>query len=230
MSSGRTARAFVLAWMTGAALAAQGGFAPARFRDGSVPGVPATPTGGGEVLLELAVNSAGRVTAVRPLRVTPPFTDAVSAVARGWRFDPAARSAGAAGQNGRQPVDTRVLVAAVYRPPALAGPVLATAPQDVARPSPEVPYPLGMSVPAFPPNALSAGTVLVEAQVDARGTVASARTVFDTPPFGDAALDATERWRFQPARREGTPVATFVYILFGFPVPVTVPGAPTPGR
>ena len=60
-------------------LAAQGGFVPALYRDGALPQIPIQAIGGGEAFLELTANSSGVVSAVRSLRATPPFTDAMSA-------------------------------------------------------------------------------------------------------------------------------------------------------
>ena len=71
------------------ALTAQGGFVPAQYREGALPPIPIQALGGGEAFLELTVTSRGVVRAVRTLRATPPFTEAMSAAARRWQFRPA---------------------------------------------------------------------------------------------------------------------------------------------
>ena len=59
------------------ALAAPGRFVPARYRSGTLPQIPRANSGG-EAFLELTVSSSSGVRAVRKLRATPPFTDAMS--------------------------------------------------------------------------------------------------------------------------------------------------------
>jgi len=56
-----------------AALTAAPAFRPARYLDGTLPALPPTTVvGGGEVLLEMDVTSAGSVRGVRTLRTTRP--------------------------------------------------------------------------------------------------------------------------------------------------------------
>src|SRR4029077_17915439 len=68
---------------------AQPSFSPARLQTGSVPPLPALAVGGGQVLLELSVGADGRVTDVKPLRTTPPFSEMLTQAVRDWRFSPA---------------------------------------------------------------------------------------------------------------------------------------------
>ena len=64
--------ALMLACALGIVVSTQEVFSPARYRAGAAPGLPTMVVGGGQVILELAVNRDGRVTAVTPLRTTPP--------------------------------------------------------------------------------------------------------------------------------------------------------------
>ena len=48
-------------------------FVPAQYRAGTLPVLPTTAVGGGEVLLDAAVDVRGNVTGVTPQRATPPF-------------------------------------------------------------------------------------------------------------------------------------------------------------
>lgn len=72
--------------------------------------------------------------------------------------------------------------------------------------------PGGQVPPSYPRAARSlrlSGTVRVEAQVDASGTVTSVRILGTNRPgvgFEDAARKAVERWRFVPATRGSVPV------------------------
>ena len=194
------------------------GYSPARYQSGPLPTLPATAVGGGEVLLEITVAPSGQVTAVTPLRATPPFTELVVAAVRGWRFAPATQSAPAS----PRAVESTVLVAGVFRPPALTGPTLGTSPKDLAAPSMLTPFPLKLVMPPFPPMASASGVVLVEGNVDASGNVTATTVIRSAPPFDGAAQAALRQWRFRPARAGDTPRATRVYALFGFPVPVGI--------
>ena len=62
------------------------GFVPARLASGSVPErQPVQAVGGGEVLLELAVDDDGAVVRVATLRDTPPFTELLRAAVASLR-------------------------------------------------------------------------------------------------------------------------------------------------
>jgi TonB family protein len=207
------------------AVSAQQLFWPAQYRGGPIPQLPKTAVGGGEVILELTVDAAGRVTAVAPLRTTPPFADSLAEAARAWQFTPAEELA--ASDTGRAEstplraaVASKVLVAGVYRPPALNTPTLGEAPRDVAPASDDVPLPVSIVAPPYPPTALNGGVVLLEAQIGADGAVTSATVVRSAPPFDAAAHAALLQWRFRPARWRGRAVASIAYAIFGFAVPI----------
>jgi TonB family protein len=213
----------VLAVALSVCVSTQAGYAPARYRGGAVPSIPvgSTAVGGGEVLLELDVSREGRVARVRTLRTTPSFTEQMMEAVRSWRFNPAdvPVDPGSPNRRDRRPVDSKVLLAGVFRPPALLGPTLGEPIENVAGASAEVALPTETVMPPLPPTAFSAGVVLVEVQLDATGAVAAASVVSSAPAFDSAALDAARQWKFRPARRSGAPVPAFVYIMFGFAVP-----------
>jgi len=209
------------------ALAAQSGFVPARYRDGALPPIPIRAIGGGEAFLELTVSSSGVVSAVRTLRATPLFTEAMSHTVRGWQFHPAeGEIEPEPGQpvdpKPRRPVESKVLVVGIFRPPTLNTPTLGEPPKDVASPSIETPFPLATVLPLYPPLARENGIVLVEVRVDAGGGVADAQVIRSAPPFDEPARDAARRWTFRPARVQGTSVVGLAYIVFAFRQPITV--------
>lgn len=222
----RRGRAVLLACMLAMAASVEDAFSPARFRTGDVPPLPALAVGGGEVFVELAVSREGQVTAVTPLRRTPPFTDAVLTAVRAWEFSPArqnvAQPEARAKARARPPAESKVLVGGIFRPPALYGPTLGHTPEDVGTASVETPFPLTTSIPPYPPTAYGGGIVLLELLVDRSGSVAGVRVVRSAAPFDGAAADTVRGWKFRPARVRGEPVATFAYIMFGFPVPVGI--------
>src|SRR5689334_1774169 len=176
----------------GLAAFAQTAFIPARYIEGSLPQIPFQATGGGEVVLEVALGAGGAVTGIRPLRTTPPYTDTVIQALRSWKFSPAVE--------GGVRAESHVLVAGEFRPPTINTPTLGEAPRDVAAPSEDIPFPSAAVQPAYPPLARDSGVVLVEARIDASGNVVAATAIRSRPPFDAPAIDALRRWKFTPAR------------------------------
>ena len=202
-----------------------GSFTPARYRSGPAPPTAVRAVTGGEVLVELDVDDRGSVASTSPLRVTPPFTDDVMAAVRAWTFTPATQkvkpdtreSADAA----VTPLRSKVLVAAIFRPPTIDTPTLGEPPKNVAVPSTEVAFPISIVPPAYPPNVLFDGTVLLECRVGADGRLRDVTVLQSAGPFDRPAIEAVRRWTFRPAAREGQPVDAFVYASLAFRQPVT---------
>ena len=200
---------------------AQADIEPARFVGGGIPTVPVLMTAGADVIVSAAVSDAGSVTAVDVLRATPPFTDAVVQAVKTWRFTPALDS-------DRKPMNSRVFIEAIARPPSLNTPTIGTPPKDVAPPDPRVPYPAQSQTPLYPVNARTEGTVVVEARVDASGHVVAATAVRSSPPFDTPALDAAQSWTFRPAQGPGAPSSTYAYLIFVFRQPIVGPTSGSP--
>src|SRR5215510_10860499 len=197
----------------GVALSAQESFVPAQLQSGSAPALPVLAVGGGQVLLELTVDPDGRVSDVKPLRTTPPFTEMMMEAVREWCFRPA--------QDARTAVGSKVLVAGVFRPPALNMPTLGEPPKEGAPASAETAFPLTTIQPAFPPLANRGGVVVIEARVDRVGGLADMKVLHSTPPFDDAARSALANWVFRPARVNGADASSYVYVVLGFATPVS---------
>jgi len=200
---------------------AQADIEPARFTGGAIPTVPVLMTAGADVIVSAAVSAAGGVTSVDVLRTTPPFTDAVVHAVQGWGFTPALDS-------DRKPMNTRVLVEAIARPPSLTTPTIGTPPKDISA-DPRVPFPAQTQIPLYPVNAHVEGTVVVETRVDATGHVVGVTVVRSSPPFDTPALDAARTWTFRPAQGPGAPASTYAYLIFVFRQPIVGPTAPLGG-
>ncbi len=219
-------------------LAGQERWIPARLESGAAPPSPVMSVAGGEVFLQLTVSRTGDVTRVETLRTTQPFTDAVVNAVRGWRFRPAERRRdrarerrGEAGRTGiGDPVESRVLVAAIYRPPSLYTPTLGEPPQDVAPAAEDVAFPRVTTMPQFPPLAQFDGLVLLEVAVGADGSVISAAVVHSAPGFDEAALAAARMWTFRPAEIDGRLEESYAYLVMGFRPPVTFARPSVPPR
>jgi TonB family protein len=221
------ASVFVAISVFAVALSAQDSFSPAQYQTGAVPALPPLAVGGGQVLLEVSLGVDGRVTEVKPLRTTPPFTEMLTRAVRDWRFRPAedADSSNRAGDNrsaARAPVVSKVLVAGVFRPPALNLPTLGEAPKAGAPASDDTAFPLTMPAPMFPPQAIRSGVVLLEARVDRGGQASDIKVLRSSAPFDDVARRAVSDWVFRPARIHGSDAATFVYVVLGFAAPTSM--------
>ena len=191
-------------------------FVAARLLTGSVP-----PTlsplvlGQIEETLEVVVDATGRVSKMTPLRASPLPSDPLTPSVGTWRFQTAI--------DGNRAVPSRVLVAAIFRPPQLGNvPTLGTPPVDLATPSDEIPVPIVTELPPYPPLAIGEGVVVVEILVGVDGRVRQPRPFARAAGFDQAALDAASRWSFRPARWNGRAVETYAYLVFGFRQPVVV--------
>lgn len=208
-----------------AVVASIGADTPAVFQSGRIPVLSAmsVEVGGGEVLLEVTVDGAGAVTGIKPLRETATFTERMVDSVKTWRFTPAQVSIPPAqrkpGGPTTQPVESKVLVAGVFRRPSVIGVTLGAPIQDVAAASNDIPFPASIVTPTYPPGTLSPGVVLVEVGVDATGGVTDAKVRVPAPGFDTAALDSARQWKFRAARPGGTGAPAVAYIVFGFPVP-----------
>jgi len=60
------------------------------------------------------------------------------------------------------------------------------------------------------------GMVILEAVIDASGSVTSARVLRGHPLLDQAALDAVQRWRFTPARLNGEPIPVVMTVTVQF--------------
>ena len=190
-------------------------YLPASYQSGDLPVQPPQVAGGGEVLLELTVGNDGKVVKGHTLRSTPPFTELLVDAVRLWKFHPA--------EDRGHEVESAVLVVGLFRPPTLMGPAAGEPSKDVTPPSSLIPMPYTTVPPDYPPGALADGVVLVEIIVERDGTVDAARVLRSSAAFDRAATDAVLQWKFRPARRDGKPVPSFAYVVFGFRQPVTPP-------
>jgi len=199
--------------LTTAAVFVAASYTPARLASGDAPIQPVQTVGWGEAAFELTVAADGSVLGLEPRGGRNPFLDALFAAVSAWRFTPA--------RDDDLPIDTRVLVAGIWRPPEL---MAAAPPESFTTPaaSPAVPRPTRLMPPSYPPNVIGDGMVVVELCVDEAGRIAEAQVVRSAGGFDGPALDAAREWRFQPATRAGRAVPAYVYLVFGFRQPVVV--------
>jgi TonB family protein len=82
----------------------------------------------------------------------------------------------------------------------------------------------------YPFNGIGDATVMLTITVNGDGTVRTSRVVDGPEPFASAALEASSKWRFEPATRNGVPVAATIRfeVKFVAPLPAPEPPAPAP--
>jgi TonB family protein len=206
---------------------AQTPWKPAIFRSGTRPVTPVQAVAGGEVFVEATVTAAGRVGQLSTLRSTPPFTQYVLDAVRDWQFQPAEQMIptvpGDPTSMAARTVESKVVIACIFRPPTLNAPTVGDPPKDVQPATDDVAVPSSTVTPLYPPRALADGTVVVQVAVDVNGRVVNATIVRSAPGFDESALAAARKWTFRPARIHGRLEETFAYIVFGFRQPVTSP-------
>lgn len=73
----------------------------------------------------------------------------------------------------------------------------------------------------YPPEALAKqvrGTVVIEATISADGRVVDAVVRRSIPGLDQAALDAVRQWEYEPARKNGEPVAVIMTVTVAFAI------------
>jgi TonB family protein len=204
--------AIVLA--SAAAAFAQTDLEPARFSDGTLPGMPPLAVAGGQVMLSVGVTPTGAVSTIEVLRSTPPYTESLIQAVKSWRFSPALDAK-------RMPMTTRVLIGAVITAPSLTAPTLGTPPKDITTDDGRIPFPAQTKMPTYPITANAGGTVVVETRVDSGGRVVAVTAVRSQPPFDTPALDTARSWTFRPAQSPVAPPSQYAYLVFVFRAPLT---------
>jgi TonB family protein len=132
---------------------------------------------GGIVILELVIDTAGKVAAVQVIRSVPPFDEAAVSAARQWEYE-------VTKMNGK-PVSVRLTVPISF---------LVKLPEIKRQDG--IPELRQGSTPAFPPDAHESASVTAELTLDADGQVADAQVVTGGMPWTAALLQALRTWRF----------------------------------
>lgn len=168
-----------------------------------IPELPPRTTVAGEVAYEVTVAFDGHVTEVRTLRSTPPYTSEMREALQQWRFDPL-RAVG-------DRHDEKVLVVGVFRTsaPESALPGPGEGPVNVAI-SDDVPMPVALPEPDYPPRAMAQGTALLHITVGPQGVVSAVGFIDVTAGFEDVVRRAVERWTFDGTGRNETVYAVVV--------------------
>jgi TonB family protein len=145
------------------------------------------------------------------LQGTNPFIQPSLQAIREWMFGPAEALQ----------QEERISVIFIYR----ARGILAQAPHEfvlggAALEGDRPPAPTTIVDPGYPVNSVGQGSVIVQVQVSAQGTVERTNVVRPEPSLTDAAVDALKRWKFAPASRggEARPGLAIAVVTFQAPV------------
>ncbi|HET9314480.1 MAG TPA: TonB family protein, partial [Vicinamibacteria bacterium] len=140
----------------------------------------------GIVILELVVDTQGKVESVTVVRSVPPFDEAASAAVRQWEYEVT--------RVGGNPVKVRLTVPITF---ALRLPTISRAEG--------VPELRMGAAPALPPEPWSRNEATVEADVtlDPDGQVTDALVTAGDSPWAEALLQALRTWRFVGSPGEG---------------------------
>jgi TonB family protein len=182
---------------------ANGPEASPRLLEVEVVHVPAPkgtrPTGGFEdqvVFADLTVDETGHVAAVK--NAPPALADRMAIAAKLWRFAPARHAGQAVAAEVHAP-----FVIVTGGPPRLKGNSVQPRPTFQARPE----YPLALRRSGL------RGEVVVDFVVDIEGRVRRATVVRSlNPAFDDCAVEAVQKWKFEPARVGDVPVNTHMQV------------------
>jgi TonB family protein len=180
----------------------------------------------GRVRFMAGVGADGRITALKVLVAShPDFVIPAMSALTGWSFDPARR-------DGKPVASTYQGVLGFAQTPAPAAQILGanliTGSDGQAAKNP--PQPEILVDPVWPYALLLQGVggeVVVDFTVLETGLVGEIRVRSEArPEFGRAVAAAIESWQFQPARRDGMPVAVALEKRMIFRVRGKAPGLP----
>lgn len=202
----------VLSILAAGGLLAAGLFSPPRTGRVEAPSLPSGVVWmqGLAVAHVSATGEVARTTIVyAPGAIGPAMTSALA----GWKFASALEDGA--------PVAAPVLIVAIVRPPSFPDVIpFGNTMEGMGRLPRDVPAPVHVETPPYPPLAVGGGVVVVEFSVGADGAIDSAVTLTPSSGFDAVALDAARQWTFRPAERNGERVPGCVYAMFGFVSPI----------
>jgi TonB family protein len=173
----------------------------------------------GWVVLDVLISEKGEVKNVQVRRDLVPLTEEAIRSVRTWTFEPA--------QFDGKAVTSRITIAVTFNPAKVVVDQVPLPPlihqDDEARiqssfQPPEVTL---ATFPKFPIEALSPGTVILEATIDEAGKAQSTKVLRDVSPFTAEAIRAVEDWRFMPATLNGAPLTSKAILAFVFSEPIS---------
>lgn len=139
----------------------------------------------GIVILELVIDTSGKVASATVTRSVPPFDDAALVAARQWEYEVT--------RVGGKPVPVRLSV-----------PITFTMPVPRVSRQEGIPELVQGVNPVVPAGAEQPASVVAELTLEASGQVTEIEIKSGETTFADALMDALRTWRFAPGGGEGT--------------------------
>lgn len=171
------------------------------------PSYPAQAFQGGTVVVQLVL-SDGKVTRARALSGDEPFVRPTLNALRQWRF---AKDRG----NGA------ALVIVNFRSPNLYATGSRTQELEIKRESIALPLPKAVVEPAYPPNSMGQGGVILQCKVNESGRIFDVKALQGLGDLTVPCTDAVREWKLDPARdAAGNPAASEIYCVCVFRQPV----------
>ncbi len=173
------------------------------------PAYPPQAVTGGTVVAVLHV-SAGSVSKIAIQQGDAPFVEPAKAALGRWRFSPGESS--------------DILVVIDFRTPTLYSVGSSSRSLDDKNALPGLPYPRTVTYPAYPPNSLAEGSVVLRLELSETGTVSSVKTIQGLGNLTTSCSAAVRSWQFAPARNnKGLASKTYIYAVCVFRRPVLLP-------
>jgi TonB family protein len=188
-------------------------FAAAVLRPISLaePVYPPNAIAGGTVVAVLSISPGGAVK-VTIVNGEGAFAESALHALRSWRFTGSAQEP--------------ILAVVNFRDPNLYSALPSGTRPTGPPPGFKLPYPKLVLDPAYPPNSLAQGTVVLKAEISSAGIVQDTEVLKGLGGMTQSAVDAVKHWRFSPARdSRGQIRSAVVYAVLVFRRPgSTVPG------
>lgn len=74
--------------------------------------------------------------------------------------------------------------------------------------------------PSYPPNVIAGGTVVLKVTVSSNGKIGDVNVLQEAKGFTQLAIEAVKKWKFEPAKLNGKPVAASIPVAFSFSQPI----------
>ena len=169
------------------------------------PVYPQNTVSGGTVVAELHFVS-GEVERIRILYGGEPFAGSCREALAQWRTD--------SGLTGDE------IVVVHFRQPYLYPVGDAREEINLKMAKRELPYPVLIFQPSYPPNAVGQGSVILRADISENGTVSDTHVIRSMGVLTEASVTAVRKWSFTPAvDEEGkkTPSHAYAVLVYRFP-------------
>ncbi len=72
----------------------------------------------------------------------------------------------------------------------------------------------------YPATAVQGGTVVLEVSISSSGAVGNIQVLQGAKGFTQQAIETVRKWKFAPARLDGTPVTASIPVAFSFSQPI----------